>query len=426
MLLEVLIAIAILALAIAFIGGQVDQSLRSAEYSDQLNRALMLAECVLAELELGPVQDDKDRLIDLRGDQGEGTFGERYPGFGWRVKREPTEVENLDLITIEILQGDPEDSAVDQWKTLHSVYTLRPILPNLDPADFGMPTEQDIDMLALASAQTQGDQNAMTGGGTGPLAGLPPQLEELMAALPPPIQEIVQRFLGGEPVPVEEIRTAVGELTLDDMLSLAMLPGLVSLLSGANLGGLGGQLPGGLGGGGGLGSLQQMLGGLGGDLQQLAGNIGGQSGGEQMPPVAGQPGQEGTPEGQDQSLDSWRDQLAEAGVNLDQIRQQASQMGIDIESVFAQAVKGGMDIGAIIQQARDGKLDYFALMQEARKAGIDVDGLIRQAGQAGRRGGPGQQGGGDVGPSEAPQGGDRGADVGGRPRRGRGGNRFGR
>ena len=46
-------------------------------------------------------------LIDLRGDEGEGTFDERYPGFGWRVKREPTEVENLDLITIEILQGNP-------------------------------------------------------------------------------------------------------------------------------------------------------------------------------------------------------------------------------------------------------------------------------------------------------------------------------
>ncbi len=244
MLLEVLISIAIMVLAIATIGAQVSNSLNAADYTDKLNRGLMLAEWVMAEMDL-PAEEE-DRLVDIHGEEGEGTFGERYPGFAWRIRREPTDVDNLDLISLEILTGDPEEPDLDSWDVLHTVYALRPIVAEFDPTDFGMPSEEDIGLLAAATPPTGED-------GTVPGA-LPPELEELLAALPMPMQEIFQRILGGEPVPMDEIRTAISELTAEDLLGLLTTPALFGVLTG----GMGGMMG---GGGGGIPGLEQLLGG---------------------------------------------------------------------------------------------------------------------------------------------------------------------
>lgn len=236
MLLEVLISLAIIVLAIGTLGSQVSQSLRSAEYTDKLNRALMLAEWVLAELDLPAEEEDK--LIELEGEEGEGLFGERYPGFGWRIKRESTDTENLDLITLDILHGAPEDESTEEWEVLHSVYCLLPIVPEVDPTDFGMPSEEEIGLLAAAGAT--GPDGAPA---TGDMSELPPDLEEILSALPGPIQDIFRRFMGGEAVPLDEIRAAFGELTTEDLLGLLATPALFGMLSG-DMSGLTSQLMG--------------------------------------------------------------------------------------------------------------------------------------------------------------------------------------
>jgi len=251
MLLEVLISIAILAVTIATIGSQVNQSLQAAAYTDKLNRALMLAEWVLAEMDLGT--DEEDRLIDLIGEEGEGAFGERYPGFGWRIEVEPTDVDNLDLVILDILHGDPESESVEDWRVLHSVYALRPVMAEVDPSDFGMPSEEEIGLLASATPPTDG------GGGIG---DLPPGLEELLAALPTSVQEIMQRLLSGEPVPLDEIRAAYAELTVEDLLGILTVPGLLDMV-GVNMGGMPSS----------LGNMGAGMGGLGGGLGGLLGGL---------------------------------------------------------------------------------------------------------------------------------------------------------
>jgi len=261
MLLEVLISIAILVLAIVGIGSQVNQSLKTVEYTDQLNRALMLAEWVLAEMDLG--NEEEDRLIEVHGEEGEGTFGERYPGFGWRIKREPTDVEELDLITLDILTGNPEEDSVDDWDVLHSVYLLRPVIAELDPADFGMPSEEEIGLFAAATSSD-------VTGATGDTGELPTGVEDMLAALPSPIQDIFQRFMNGEAVPLDEVRAAFGELSAEDLLGLMMVPGLFNMLGG-DIGGLGS----GLMGGGGTSDIQQALQGGAGSSLTGQGNAGG-------------------------------------------------------------------------------------------------------------------------------------------------------
>jgi hypothetical protein len=263
MLLETLLCVAILALAISIIGSQVNESLNAAEYTNNLNRALMLAEWVLAEMDMVSM-DDEDRLIELRGEEGEGTFGERYPGFGWRIKIEPTDVEELDLVTLDILVGDVEEDTIDDdWKVIYSAYALRPVVAEVDPTDFGMPSEEEIGMLAMA-------QPPSAEGVPDPFSGeLPAELEELLAALPGPIREIFTRLFGGEPVPLDEIRAAVAELTTEDLLGMLLNPSLLGML-----GGMGG-LPGGMGALGGLNGLPDV-GGIGDLPKALQGGGSGQ------------------------------------------------------------------------------------------------------------------------------------------------------
>ncbi len=267
MLLEVLISIAIIVLAITTIGGMVGQSLKTAEFTNNLNRALMLAEWALAEMDLGSY-DDEDRLIDMTGEEGEGTFGETYPGFGWRITREPTDVEDLDLITLEILQGNPEEDSVGDWRLLHTVYAYRPVVAELDPADFGMPSEDEIGQFASASLPTEGGTDAM-GDATEMIT------EELLALLPAPVQDITQRFLSGESVPLDEIRAAFGELTTEDFLGMMTMPSVLGMLGG-NMEALTEQFMGaqglaGVGGGQDLGGLLGLgaLGSGGGKLPPL-------------------------------------------------------------------------------------------------------------------------------------------------------------
>ncbi len=266
MLLEVLISVAILVLAISTIGGQVGESLRSAEYTNDLNRAVMLTESVLSEMDL--IMDEEDRLIDLDGEEGEGTFGERYPGFGWRIKREPTEIENLDLVTVQILRGSEESESVEDWKVLHSAYVLKltPGVATIGLSGFGLSEEQ---LTALNSGDYGTGSWSVDTSGTGGMdasAAAGSMMDELLNFLPEPLRDPFQRFAAGEDVPPEDFKAAIGELTVDDLLGLAAMPQLLSMLGG-DMSGLS-QLT---GGSGGLGDLKKAMQGGGGlsDLKNL-------------------------------------------------------------------------------------------------------------------------------------------------------------
>lgn len=411
MLLEVLISIAFLTMAIATIGGQVSASLQSAEYTDQLNRALMLTEWIIAEMELGPAIDDRGRLIRLRGEEGEGTFEERYPGFGWRVKQEPTEIPNLLLITVEILHGNPEEKSVENYKTLHTVHTLRTTIPQLDRGGLGIPSDDEVASLGLS----EGTGGLPIPGMSGGTAQIPPELEQVLAALPGPIQEILQRFLSGEQVPLDEIRMAIGELTTDDVLGLMMMPGVLSLLAGGGMSGLTGQMP----GGGGFDIFQQMLSGAGagglqgqwGNLMGMLGGAGGVPGLPGMPGSGGGEGREGgEPGGEPEAPGSLLDQATRAGYDVERMRQYARQQGMDFDQ--------------LLQQAEQSGLSFDELVEHARIVGVPLD-QFRSNAPAGAAGAGASEGGGDAAPVPP----WRNPDAEGRRPRGggrSGGNRFGR
>ena len=105
-LLEVVLSVGVLATAMAFIGAQLQAGLTSAGVSRDRTEALMLAEMVLAELDMDRMTPSLDEQADaaLTGD-----FGGRYPGYQWSVSVDKTPVDGLNLVTVTILKGRPRD-----------------------------------------------------------------------------------------------------------------------------------------------------------------------------------------------------------------------------------------------------------------------------------------------------------------------------
>lgn len=89
-LLEVMVAIAILAIALTSLLGSQSQSMLAADEANFSVNSSFLARKKLTEL-----LAEGDDLIDTSGD-----FGESYPNYYWRI-----EVEDADFSEIELLQG---------------------------------------------------------------------------------------------------------------------------------------------------------------------------------------------------------------------------------------------------------------------------------------------------------------------------------
>jgi general secretion pathway protein I len=87
-LLEVMVAIAILAIALTTLLGSQSQSMLAAEQADFSARSALLARVKLAEI----VAED-DLPVASSGD-----FGEQFPGYSWDV-----EVDDLDVSGMELL-----------------------------------------------------------------------------------------------------------------------------------------------------------------------------------------------------------------------------------------------------------------------------------------------------------------------------------
>jgi len=96
-LLEVLVAVAILAIAMVAILKANVQSLDTLTRSRETSTASLLAAGKLAEVEAAGVA----KWSELRGD-----FGEDYPDYTWEVETSSTQVEGLVRVTVIVQRGE--------------------------------------------------------------------------------------------------------------------------------------------------------------------------------------------------------------------------------------------------------------------------------------------------------------------------------
>lgn len=179
MLLEVIVALGLLAFGLTVVGLQINSGLKIAQSNRLYTMATMLVDSKLDEVESGILQPD---LIER---EVKGDFGILYPGYTWRIEINPTEIEGFYAATIEI--GYRESAVQEQiddpkaeidiedpgTKILRTAYRLfpKPADINLE-RDFGI-TQDDIDeMMADLSGAGGGDGSGGGGaGGGGGIAG---------------------------------------------------------------------------------------------------------------------------------------------------------------------------------------------------------------------------------------------------------------
>ncbi len=142
-LLETVIATGLLIVGLAVLGAQIQDSQTAIRHMRLRLQAMTLAEQQLAELDLGLVE------LDSVDEVQEGDFGPRYPNFGWRLITEPTAIEGLFRITIEVLHlirdgaYKEDDFDYEEAETIFTTYAFRPVPQAVDFAvDFGLSDEE--------------------------------------------------------------------------------------------------------------------------------------------------------------------------------------------------------------------------------------------------------------------------------------------
>ena len=146
-LLETVVATGLLIVGLAVIGSQVQDAAKAIRQMDQQVRALSLAEQHLVQFDLGLIELESVDEIE------EGDFGPRYPDYGWRLITEPTALEAMYLLRVEILYLPREDDYReddfdhDDAETLLIVHAMRPTPQPIDFArDFGLNEEELTDL----------------------------------------------------------------------------------------------------------------------------------------------------------------------------------------------------------------------------------------------------------------------------------------
>ncbi|BDD86649.1 prepilin-type N-terminal cleavage/methylation domain-containing protein [Desulfofustis limnaeus] len=87
-LLEVMIAIALLAIALTTLLGSQSQSMLAAEQADFSSQAALLARLKMTE-----IVAEGAALSESGGD-----FGDRFPGYGWKVETAPVAVGEIETL----------------------------------------------------------------------------------------------------------------------------------------------------------------------------------------------------------------------------------------------------------------------------------------------------------------------------------------
>lgn len=140
-LLETVLATGLLALGLAIIGGQLQESVAASRTMELRMRALALVEMQLAHLDTGLIEFES---ID---DIHEGEFGGRFPEFAWRMTMDESAIEDIFQITLDILYEPfrviEDEFDFDDSEILYQFYVFRAAPRRLDLAvDFGVPEDQ--------------------------------------------------------------------------------------------------------------------------------------------------------------------------------------------------------------------------------------------------------------------------------------------
>lgn len=148
LLLEVVVALAVMVTAMGFLGAQLVGGIRMTMYAEEQTRAAQLADRMLALLELDP--NTVERFVAER--EADGDFGEQYPEWFWRAYAEELEeTENLEeeqrlsRVTVEILHqpGVGRDADIDEARVVRRLHLLKAAPGTIDlEEDFGVPAGQ--------------------------------------------------------------------------------------------------------------------------------------------------------------------------------------------------------------------------------------------------------------------------------------------
>jgi hypothetical protein len=148
LLLEVVVALAIMVSAMGLMAAQLSSGLQMATLNEDQLRGSLLAERMIALIELDPITQEliaNDELVEEE-------FGDEYPGYFWRVINEPVnrdEEDGLHIIVLEVLyQRDQERlDSIDDADVIRRLAMLKAPPNTIDlVADAGLP-EETIDQI---------------------------------------------------------------------------------------------------------------------------------------------------------------------------------------------------------------------------------------------------------------------------------------
>ncbi len=186
-LLETVMATGLLILGLAVIGAQVQDADASIRRMELELCAMRLAEMKMAELDLGLVE------LDSVDEEQEEEFGPRFPDFGWRLITEETGLDEMYLLTLEILYlpqssadfGEYEEGDFDH-DLAENIFTIRAMRATPRPLnleeEFGLDEDEFIEISdKLADLGIPGLDNASALNLTFLAQS---DLEDVLAALP--------------------------------------------------------------------------------------------------------------------------------------------------------------------------------------------------------------------------------------------------
>ncbi len=149
LLLEVVVALAILVTAMGLLGAQLSAGLTMVERGEENLRAALLADRMIHLARLDP--ELRQRVLEEEIVEEE--FGDYYPGWFYRITLEPidqeTEEEQFGIVVVEILyQHDPDDwETIDGADVMRRMAFLRAAPPKIDLVEEAGLSQDMIDQL---------------------------------------------------------------------------------------------------------------------------------------------------------------------------------------------------------------------------------------------------------------------------------------
>ena len=140
-LLETVIATALLILGLAVVGAQVQDAYTSIKKMELRTRALMQVESFLSEMAMGLIE------IDALDEMQEEEFELPYLDWGWRMTIDDTEVDTLYLVKLEMLYQPREDEhetfEYDEAEVVDTFYLFQTAPQKVNLAEaFGVPEDK--------------------------------------------------------------------------------------------------------------------------------------------------------------------------------------------------------------------------------------------------------------------------------------------